>query len=117
MSAIRGKLRSRRGETLVETLCSIMIATLACALLLSLLLAAANINAQARTANARFQTEQQAAEQQSGASAEGQVYISVRGVTERDEIEVDFYFAVPEGETPLTPDNQYLLSYSKKGGG
>lgn len=62
MNRLKRKLASRRGETLVEVLVSILLAGLSVLLLVSMLSAAARFNTAARQADARLYAELSAAE-------------------------------------------------------
>lgn len=71
------KLRSRRGETLVETLAAILIVTLSSMALLAMLSAAARINTAAGAADAAFRTALTAAESRAAALEGGPVELTV----------------------------------------
>ena len=85
------KLKSRRGETLTETLASILIIALSAAILAGMVSAAARLSAKAKAADATFYQEIQAAEVGSPGEAgsgivtitaggdTGSVHVSVRG--------------------------------------
>lgn len=76
MKAFMKRLRSRRGETLVESLVSILIFTLASILLLSMAASATRINATVREEDLVFQQRQAAIEQPSGAAVQTTFNIS-----------------------------------------
>ena len=66
MKSFSRKLCSAGGETLVETLLSILITALACAVFASMTLASSHLNATAVTEDAALYAELTAAETQSG---------------------------------------------------
>lgn len=57
MKRLIKKLRSKAGESLVETLCAILIFTLASVGMYSMVMAANNINAAAKEADQKFQED------------------------------------------------------------
>ncbi|MCI2057282.1 MAG: hypothetical protein LKJ86_09085 [Oscillibacter sp.] len=67
------KLKSSRGETLVETLVAILTVTLASLLFLQMTNSAASINRSTAAADETFQADLSAAEIQSGAASSGTV--------------------------------------------
>lgn len=76
MKAFMKRVRSRRGETLVESLVSILIFTLASILLLSMAASATRINATVREEDLAFQQRQAAIEQPSGSAVQSTFAIS-----------------------------------------
>jgi len=66
MVRFSAKLCSKRGETLVETLVSVLIVGLACLAFASMTVAASTINRSAKTADLAFYNELSAAEARSG---------------------------------------------------
>lgn len=62
MDRLKGKLASRRGETLVEVLVSILLAGLSMLMLMGMISAAVRLNGTARQADAQFYEELSAAE-------------------------------------------------------
>lgn len=74
------KHRSRRtsGETLVETLVTILVVTLSCLLFMQFTMASTKINREAQDADAAFETVLSTAEQQQSASSSGEVAIGTR---------------------------------------
>ena len=72
------KLRSRKGETLVEAMVSILVFTLSSILLLTMVTAASNINKAAKEADASRQAQLSAAEEGVNSNIQGaKVGISV----------------------------------------
>ena len=80
MKKLPKKLGSRKGETLIEALASVLIFTFASIILLSMISAAASINRTAKEADQALRSELFAAEaQEDGEGMEGSVEISVSG--------------------------------------
>ena len=73
------KLRSTRGETLIETLTATLIIALSSILLLSMAVTAANINKRSDEESKLYQTELAQAETGGGATREGTLTITVMG--------------------------------------
>ena len=101
MNMMFRKLRSRRGETLVETLASILVVTLASIVMYSMVTAAADINTTAKRNDQTVQEQLIAAEraEQGDRTGSGKIYmfIEVNGETEEiAEVDVDIFGA--EGE-------------------
>lgn len=69
MKTILTKLKSTRGESLIETMAAILIFTFASILFLSLVTSAANINISVNEADEAFQAQQAAVEATPGAAA------------------------------------------------
>lgn len=69
MKTILTKLKSARGESLIETMAAILIFTFASILFLSLVTSAANINISVNEADEAFQAQQAAVEATPGAAA------------------------------------------------
>lgn len=70
------KLKSQRGETLVETMASIVIAALSVALLFTCVMAASQINRMAREADEAYYADLTAAETQAAVAKSGTIKIS-----------------------------------------
>lgn len=70
------KLKSQRGETLVETMASIVIAALSVALLFTCVMAASQINRMAQEADEAYYKALTAAETQAAAAKSGKMEIS-----------------------------------------
>lgn len=81
MKSIKRKLRGQRGETLVEVLASILIATLSVALLLGGVAVSVNINRQADAADEAFYENLTAAESRTGTPKSGTIAIVEGGVS------------------------------------
>lgn len=77
MKNLMKKLRSRRGETLVEALCSVLIFTLASVGMYSMVMAANNINATAKEADRRHQEQMEIVEKAEGTSVDGFVTMTI----------------------------------------
>jgi len=75
---MRKKLKQKKGETLIETLFSLLIALLSMALLISAVLAATNINQKLREADESFRSQLEEVE-------------CMAGEAESEKIEVSFY--------------------------
>lgn len=97
------KLRSRRGETLVESLVSILIIALSSAMFATMVTTAVNINLKTETATAEFYEEFAAAED-TNATPESAT-ITLNGIGISGSVQVDLYKA----------DNGALASYRKGG--
>ena len=87
------KLRSQKGESLIESLVSILIFTCASIALYSMVTSAADINRIARDADETSQAQMLIAEQGEGESKTGTVTISL-GDGESFDIAVDIYGGV-----------------------
>lgn len=114
MKKLMKKLLGKKGESLVESLASILIFTLTSIALFSMLMASARINQETKTANEDFKTQMQVAETGDGEAIDGQVTFTFDGVTDGASIisttkNVDIYQA--EGENAL------YSYFVKKGGG
>lgn len=79
MKRLRAKLKSQRGETLVELMASILISTLSVGLLLGAVAVSANLNRQAEKADETFYTALTAAESRTGESHPGTVTVAETG--------------------------------------
>ena len=77
MRRITERLRTRRGETLVETLAAILVAALSVGLLLTCVTAADRINRSARAADDDFYQQLDAAEGRTGAG--GSITVDITG--------------------------------------
>lgn len=76
------KLKSQRGETLVEIMASVLVAALSVALLFSCVMAASQINSTARESDEKYYATLTAAEKQETAAGGGTVKIAGNGSTE-----------------------------------
>lgn len=96
MRPVMEKLRSHKGETLVEVLVSILVAGLSVLLLAGMISTASRFNGAARRADGRLYEELSAAEAQGPDSALGRAgaVLTVGGV--RDTISVTVY-GLPDG--------------------
>lgn len=81
MTALNRKLRSQRGETLVEVLAAILIASLSVAMLLGGVAVSANLGRQADTADAYFYETLTAAEMRQTPVANGSVELTQGGIS------------------------------------
>lgn len=75
MKQLMKKLRSKVGESLVESLCAILIFTLASVGMYSMVMAANNINATAKEADQKFQQDMLIVEKAEGDGAAGTITI------------------------------------------
>lgn len=80
MTALNKKLRSQRGETLVELLAAILISSLSVAMLLGGVTVSANLGRQADTADAYFYETLTAAEKRQTPVASGSIELT-EGIT------------------------------------
>ena len=76
MRQVKAKLRSSRGETLVEVLAAVLVATLSVGLLMGGVAASAGINRQADRSDEAFYETLTAAESRTGTSASGNVLMA-----------------------------------------
>lgn len=83
------KPRTKRGETLVETLVAILIVVLTSMFFLTTTITIAKINTKTRTADSSLRQEQIVAERQKDESSSGQVEIKANGKT--TQYDVTFY--------------------------
>lgn len=81
MKSIKQKLGSQRGETLVEVLASILIASLSVAMLLGGVAVSANLGRQADTADAYFYETLTAAEMRQTPVANGSINLTEGGIS------------------------------------
>ncbi len=94
MSNLMRKLKSRKGETLVESLASILIFTMASIVLYSLVTTAGHINGEAKKKDQQIQTQMVAVERGDPASltGSGQVTMTLDGSeVEIAKVKVDIY--------------------------
>lgn len=77
MKKLFKKLRSKAGESLVETLCAILIFTLASVAMYSMVMAAGKINAEAKKADAEFQEKLTVVEKAEGDGIRGHVVMTI----------------------------------------
>lgn len=78
MNRIRKKLCGKAGESLVETLCAILIFALTSAGLYTMVVTAGNINAAARETERSFQEQLSIVERAEGPGEAGTVTITIR---------------------------------------
>lgn len=94
MNQILNKLRSRAGESLIESLAAILIFTMASIGMFSMVTAAANINQTAKEADRVHQEQMLIAEQGEGASADGTVTMTLNSGSDTINVivaDVDIY--------------------------
>lgn len=94
MTAFFKKLKSKAGESLVESLCAILIFTMASIVLFSMVSAAADINATAKEKDAENQAHLVAVEKGEVKNGGGTVTFTLgegTGAVEIAEVEVDVY--------------------------
>lgn len=89
MHRIPNKLRARRGETLTETLCALLIVALGSILLATMITAATRMNSSAMAQDAAFYTDLSAAARQDAAVEEDTLTLREANSTH------SFQFAVP----------------------
>lgn len=102
MKTILTKLKSTRGESLIETMAAILIFTFASILFLSLVTSAANINISVNEADEAFQAQQAAVEATPGAAAPtaaAVLFVDKNGNNNAD-----------EGDTVLATANMALVT-------
>lgn len=109
MKRLIKKILSRRGESLVETLCAVLIFTLASVAMYSMVMASANINQTAKEMDSAIQSEMLTVEKADGNGSAGTVTMTLTqtGIEEalaEIEVSVDVY---QEGD---------LHSYFRAGG-
>ena len=78
---MKRKLKSRRGETLVESLCAVLIASLSAALLAGMVTAASNMNISARENDAKLYSSISDAETFAGDARTGEITVTVGSKT------------------------------------
>ena len=71
------KLKSKAGESLIESLCAILIFTMASIIMYSMVTTAADINSTAKEADEANQQYMQIAEQATGTATNGQITMDV----------------------------------------
>ena len=91
MKKLRQKLHSNSGESLVETLVSIVIVVFASLLLLMSTVTATRFNKKAQELSTAYTDELEKAELQSDGSWSGKVTISGDGITTPPQISVSYY--------------------------
>lgn len=94
MNAVIRKLKSRAGESLVESLLSILIFTLASIAMYSMVTTAADINMTVKEEEKSWQEQMVIAEQGEGTAIDGKIYMTMQsGGTSIQiaEIDVDVY--------------------------
>lgn len=85
---MKRKLKSRRGETLVEALCSVLVAALSAALLAGMVTAASNMNSAARENDAKLYSSITAAETFTGDTRTGEITVTVGSQTTDTAVEI-----------------------------
>ena len=106
LSKLTRRVRSRRGESLIETLAAILILTMASIVLYSMITTSADINMKADAMAKTNQTNLVAVEQANGAHTQGTVTIKINGATQCSQDSWVFgstdklyaYYPAPEGE-------------------
>lgn len=92
MRQLRMRLRSRRGETLVESMVSILIFTFSSILFLSMVSSAAKINRTAQEADAQYQAQQRVTEEgpdaPGAAVTDGTATITYNGTTLTESVKI-----------------------------
>lgn len=91
---MKGKWNDSRGETLVEVLASILIASLSVALLFSMVMASGNMDQNAKAADEIFNESLSKAEEQAAPGTDSKVtvtYIPLTGAETSQELPVTFY--------------------------
>ena len=100
------RLRGRRGESLVESMCAILIFTLSSVALLTMISAASNINSKAEAADAETRDQMAVVEQQNTEKITGKkVILRLPDGTEVASVDVDVYRS--------GSDENALYSYAK----
>ena len=95
------KLRNRRGETLSETLCAILVVGLAVALLAGLISAASRLDRKAAQADAALYQAVSQAEGAAGSGASGQITVTIGTGTKT--VDVTFYGNKDQAVSYRTP--------------
>lgn len=106
LSKLTRRVRSRRGESLIETLAAILILTMASIVLYSMITTSADINMKADAMAKTNQTNLVAVEQADGAHTQSTVTFRINGVTLCDQEvwvygstdKLYAYYPAPEGE-------------------
>lgn len=98
---MRRKLRSKKGESLVEVMAAILIVALSVTMLYTLLMSASAMNKRARTLSEQYQQELNTAEERANPTS-GTVTVGTESV------DVTFYAAGDDGA---------LTAYTAEGGG
>jgi Tfp pilus assembly protein PilV len=104
MGAVKRKISSKAGETLIETLVAVLVVALSSIILVTMTVTASHLNAAARTADQAFYAELSAAESGTGSTATGTITVS--WTTGSQSFSVDFVGSGSE-----------LKSYTYTGGG
>ena len=96
MKMIIKKLRSRAGESLVESLAAILVVTMASIVMYSMVTAAADINTKAKNNDLSIQQQMDVAERADHASGEGTIYMYIEFNDTQNkvaEVDVDIFGA------------------------
>ena len=112
MKRILRKILSRKGESLVETLCAVLIFTLASVAMYSMIMAAGNINDTAKTVDRQVQSQMLVVEKAEGDGIEQTLTMKITpkggsALSETIPVEVELYQAEDNG----------LFSYFRSTGG
>lgn len=100
MNNILKRLKSNAGETLVESMCAILIFTFASIIMLSMVSAAADINTKAKEADTNYYDQLVDVEMAEGTGTAGTVTFTFGGASGPSEtVSVDVFTG--EGEEPL----------------
>lgn len=97
------KLNQDRGETLVEVLAAVLVASLSIALLFGGIMASSSIGRSARTSDKTFYADLSAAERQGSSDKKGEMAVTVANGIAEAKLDVNVY-----GEA--------VRSYAKEGG-
>lgn len=109
MNTIFKKLRSRAGESLIESLAAILVVTMASIVMYSMVTAAADINTKAKKNDQAIQQQMDVAERADVASGSGKIHMYIEYNDEQKkvaEVDVDIFGASGD-----------LYSYFVKGAG
>ena len=96
MNKIFKKLRSRAGESLVESLAAILVVTMASIVMYSMVTAAADINTKAKNNDLAIQQQMDVAERADVASGSGTIYMYIEVGDDTElvaEVDVDIFGA------------------------
>lgn len=99
MNKIFKKLRSRTGESLIESLAAILVVTMASVVMYSMVTAAADINTKAKENDLAIQQQMAVAERAERASGSGTIYMYIEYNDEQNkvaEVDVDIFGAPGE---------------------
>lgn len=112
MTILTEKLRSKRGETLVEMLVSIVILCLTVSLSAAMIMTSYNITRQARLEEEKYNLEMSNAEKLFGIMSDGEAVTATVKISPKEAIDTSETVSITVTLNGTTTDGNALRSYS-----